>query len=167
MYLNPKTDDLLQGDIIKNVQQNIINIKTRNVGSNDEVLHDINTLIKTPLCVIVSHSCDASRANAGKRVGLLVSPLTELTPDFKTKIIESSDLSEINELNAMPEGKSVPYNVFYFEPNLIINNKEYITDLSKIFSVKWCSIKIADKMLELDVENKKLFSEKIISHFYH
>lgn len=168
MYSASPIQDTIQGDIIQKARQIKYNISIDNVYQAKAHLANFSATIETPLTIIVSHSCDATKtnpSNSGRNV--LVAPLLELKEPFEKRLLKDSGLSDITEINVIVENRKNVWNLHYLEPHTAIGGKKYYVDLTHMFSIKWDDVITDDKLLELDEDNKKYFAEKIIANFYH
>jgi hypothetical protein len=160
LYATINAIDLFQGDIVSNVDisgQNNIEI------NNCKWKHSLSMSIK--YAVIISHSCDVTMQNAGKRPNIIISELRPLSLQHKNYILTSSDIKDIESINKVSPDKNFVINLFYFKGDTKIENQEYIVDFNKIHCIESNFIKIDNKVLELTSEYRDLFRNKIGLHF--
>ena len=160
MYVSAPYEDFFQGDIIKLDE---IDVSSNNVKKPTFFKNEVGHYTLKPYnghFVILSHSCDVSMENKGKRKFFVCTPLKELPGKFEEQLKD-----DILEWNTIDQDKSVPANLFVFKSSKVIHEKNCVVDITRCLSVNSKKLDLDKKVLQLDDRNREMFKEKIMHSF--
>lgn len=165
LYAASLSPDLKQGDVLRGVQFSRASIALQEANppqatstAKVEVDFSMNTV------VIVSHSCDATPANSGKRNHIVVGPLRPVRPDQRTRLA-TAGITDLGAINAPATGTTFPINLFHFASNAALGGQDCFLDLSELHSIRPEKLKVENKILELTAEARDQLRVRIGLHF--
>ena len=160
MYNEDKQDDFLQGDVIR------INFNTAKLEEHisnpplKTLKKEINTKEFDHFAAILSHSCDVSLKNVGKRLRFVFSPLRPVFPELRERF--NGNLLKCNDEESDFE---TPLNYFVYIRHPQIKDEDCFIDLTNCYSLRIKELDINQKVLELTEEMRDKLKKRIYVSF--
>jgi hypothetical protein len=164
MYEEEPFEDLFQGDVLTGLTFG----KVDDSSNATEDLTDSYTVeVHQNPIIILSHSCDVSKQNVGKRHRFLFTPLSELRSG---RVEESPNLpDEPTDLNEPQNGAWHYVNLFNFEQHPSLPDDSsfgYLVDFTYIYTGNYDHETLLEaKELQLEEEIRRNLKKKIAAHF--
>ena len=160
MYSAKMKDDFVQGDVFTDITASDEGKTQANIPGLF-----ISASLKIELAVIISHDCDSTKRNAGKRPYIVFSMLEPVSPQRLEFLKKDVGISKLGDLNELDISKVTAANLFYFEPLPDPFHFDYVVDFDKTFSVNRKRIEIKNKIAQLDSVAKEKFTNKLVLNF--
>ena len=165
MYAKPLGKEMKQGDVLKPtlLLRGTLDFPECIPPSKNKKCK-MSVDIDTPFVAVLSHDCDVSSENKGKRDFIVVSPLHSIS-EGNRNFLKKSGIDDLTELNLVKPGVAF-INLFYYGPDPKLNDMECLVDLTNVFSLNAGSVDVeSDKMLELDKSTKESLASKLSLNF--
>jgi hypothetical protein len=166
MYAKPFGKEMKQGDVLK---PTLLLKGTLDFPECTPPLKNkkckMSLDIESPFVAVLSHDCDVSSENIGKRDFIVVSPLHSISAGRK-EFLKKSGVDNLTSLNVVKPGVAF-VNLFYYGPDPKLNDMECLVDFTNVFSLNAGSVDVeSDKVLELDKSTRKSFASKLSLNFH-
>ncbi len=167
MYSGTPESDFLQGDVLKGVPISYWSGLTKDPESGG--LHSGLTWAarwkeRSMTVILVSHSCDVTFKNAGKRKRVIVTPLQPVGPKLRAEV--EAELGSLEALNRVPEpGRRDYLNLYHYAPQDGVIAEALVADFTILHFVDRPLLQLEMKMLQLDEEHRESLRLKIGFNF--
>lgn len=161
MYAATLTLDYSQGDVFWSVPLPSVTLRPSEpeaLARGDEIV--VEARIRRHPVAIVSHTCDVTNENRGKRPLVQVVPLHQASPHDLDEIARYGGLESIN----LEESRSFAH-VFHYAPHSSLGNVSRLARLGNIVPIDRRHLGPERKVAELTPAARNLLRAKLRGHF--